>query len=369
MGETMNNEQSIFDLLPEDDKMKNHLVREKSTDWKWSFADYPPKNGLKVFSCFACGGGSTMGYKLAGCDVIGDCELDKRMNDVYVKNHHPKYNYLMDIRDFNNLDDLPEELYHLDILDGSPPCSTFSMAGEREDAWGKEKKFREGQKVQTLDDLVFVFIETVAKLRPKVAIMENVEGLLLGSAWKYVKQIYKMFHDIGYKVRHELLKGEDMGVPQTRHRVFFVATRLDFDLQNIDLNFYYEPIRYGDFKTNHEKIAKGKMSEAIKQILPNEAVNECMMRIYGVNSGITHRVVRENDIYPTQTAGHRDIWTIKGNHPSDEDVLHAQTFPEDYDLGIEKSEYICGMSVPPLMIKRLVTRLIDSGIFNKGEQL
>lgn len=369
MGETMNNEQSIFDLLPEDDKMKNHLVREKSTDWKWSFADYPPKNGLKVFSCFACGGGSTMGYKLAGCDVIGDCELDKRMNDVYVKNHHPKYNYLMDIRDFNNLDDLPEELYHLDILDGSPPCSTFSMAGEREDAWGKEKKFREGQKVQTLDDLVFVFIETVAKLKPKVAIMENVEGLLLGSAWKYVKQIYKMFHDIGYKVRHELLKGEDMGVPQTRHRVFFVATRLDFDLQNIDLNFYYEPIRYGDFKTNHEKIAKGKMSEAIKQILPNEAVNECMMRIYGINSGITHRVVRENDIYPTQIAGHGDIWTVKGNHPSDEDVLHAQTFPEDYDLGIEKSEYICGMSVPPLMIKRLVTRLIDSGIFNKGEQL
>ena len=369
MGETMNNEQSIFDLLPEDDKMKNHLVREKSTDWKWSFADYPPKNGLKVFSCFACGGGSTMGYKLAGCDVIGDCELDKRMNDIYVKNHHPKYNYLMDIRDFNNLDDLPEELYHLDILDGSPPCSTFSMAGEREDAWGKEKKFREGQKVQTLDDLVFVFIETVAKLKPKVAIMENVEGLLLGSAWKYVKQIYKMFHDIGYKVRHELLKGEDMGVPQTRHRVFFIATRLDFDLQDIDLKFYYEPIRYGDFKTNHEKIAKGKMSEAIKQILPNEAVNECMMRIYGVNSGITHRVVRENDVYPTQIAGHGDIWTVKGNHPSDEDVLHAQTFPEDYDLGIEKSEYICGMSVPPLMIKRLVTRLIDSGIFNKGEQL
>lgn len=365
----MSNEQSIFDLLPEDDKMKNHLVREKSTDWKWSFADYPPKNGLKVFSCFACGGGSTMGYKLAGCDVIGDCELDKRMNDVYVKNHHPKYNYLMDIRDFNNLDDLPEELYHLDILDGSPPCSTFSMAGEREDAWGKEKKFREGQKVQTLDDLVFVFIETVAKLKPKVAIMENVEGLLLGSAWKYVKQIYKMFHDIGYKVRHELLKGEDMGVPQTRHRVFFIATRLDFDLQDIDLKFYYEPIKYGDFKTAHEKIAKGKMSEAIKQIRPNEAVNECMMRIYGVNSGITHRVVRENDIYPTQIAGHGDIWTIKGNHPSDEDVLHAQTFPEDYDLGIEKSEYICGMSVPPLMIKRLVTRLIDSGIFNKGEQL
>lgn len=31
---------------------------EKSNDWKWSMAkDYPEKNGLKVFSCFACGGG------------------------------------------------------------------------------------------------------------------------------------------------------------------------------------------------------------------------------------------------------------------------------------------------------------------------
>lgn len=45
----------------------------------------------------------------------------------------------------------PEELYNLDILDGSPPCSTFSMSGLREDAWGKEKKFKEGQKTQVLE--------------------------------------------------------------------------------------------------------------------------------------------------------------------------------------------------------------------------
>ena len=141
--------------------------KEKSTDWKWTMAnDYPKQtNGLKVFSCFACGGGSTMGYKLAGCEMLGCCEIDPRMNKVYVANHHPKYNYLEDIRDFNKRTDLPDELYHLDILDGSPPCSTFSMAGQREDAWGKQKKFREGQKKQTLDDLLFVFIDTGATNR------------------------------------------------------------------------------------------------------------------------------------------------------------------------------------------------------------
>lgn len=217
----------IFSLMPDGDKYKPI----ESTDWKWTMAnDYPKeKNGLKVFSCFACGGGSTMGYKLAGCEVIGCCEIDPKMNEVYVKNHHPKHNFLMDIRKFNELpnDELPPELFDLDILDGSPPCTTFSMAGDREDSWGKKKKFREGQAEQTLDDLSFVFIETVAKLKPRCVIMENVEGLIKGEAWSYVQRIYKEFGDIGYEVGHWLLKGEHMGVPQTRHRVFFIALRND----------------------------------------------------------------------------------------------------------------------------------------------
>ena len=154
-----------------------------------------------------------MGYKLAGCDVIGDLEIDKKMNEVYVKNHNPKYNYLMDIREFNKLENLPEELYNLDILDGSPPCTTFSMAGDREESWGKKKKFREGQAEQTLDDLSFVFIQTVNKLKPKAVIMENVEGLLLGEAWSYVQRIYSEFKGIGYRVNHYLCKAEKMGVP------------------------------------------------------------------------------------------------------------------------------------------------------------
>lgn len=54
MSETM----SIFDLLPEDDEMRISNQQIVSNDWKWNMAkDYPKeKNGLKVFSCFACGG-------------------------------------------------------------------------------------------------------------------------------------------------------------------------------------------------------------------------------------------------------------------------------------------------------------------------
>lgn len=346
--------------------------KEKSTDWKWSMAnDYPKvKNGLKVFSCFACGGGSTMGYKLAGCDVIGCNEIDPRMNKVYVKNHKPKYNFLMDIRDFNKKEDLPQELYSLDILDGSPPCSTFSMAGQREDAWGVEKVFREGQKMQTLDDLLFVFIETVKKLKPKVAIMENVEGLMLGNAWSYVQEIYKRFNSIGYKVKHWLLKGETMGVPQTRHRVFFIATRLDFDLNSINLSFDYEPITYGQIKTGiGKKIEKGSKTEQL--------LNECREgepnlsfannRLYGKNSWFQAMVMDDDRVMPTIRAKISDIFRRKEKtRITWQDVRNSQTFPQDFDFCPNSDNqvgYIRGMSVPPIMIKRIIERLIASGIF------
>lgn len=313
-----------------------------------------------------------MGYKLAGCDVIGCCEIDKKMNDVYVKNHKPKYNFLMDIRDFNNLDDLPEELYDLDILDGSPPCSTFSMAGEREDAWGKEKKFREGQQLQTLDDLVFVFIETVAKLRPKVAIMENVEGLLLGNAWKYVKKIYEMFHAIGYNVRHELLKGETMGVPQKRHRVFFIATRIkDFDLQSIDLNFNFEPITYGEIKEGNLKhLGKGTIFyEVAKQAnAKDKSIADTRERLGEKESAFQTYYIRDNDIVMTLRSQPDVIDLSEIGYISWQSIRNSQTFPQDYDFSpnVDRNVgYICGMSVPPIMIKRLVTRLIESGIFKE----
>ena len=360
---------SLFDLLPEEEAQQ--FKKQKSTDWKWTMAnDYPKeKNGLKVFSCFACGGGSTMGYKLAGCDVIGCCEIDPKMNEVYVKNHNPKHNFLMDIREFNKIpnDKLPEELFNLDILDGSPPCTTFSTAGDREESWGKKKKFREGQAEQTLDDLSFVFIETVAKLRPKVMIMENVEGLIKGEAWRYVQKIYKQLNDIDYNVRYWLLKGEYMGVPQKRHRVFFIAVRNDinYDVTRLDMSFNYEPILFKEIKEG-----KGRQPSEIALKLLNAAkesdtlLSQAYERLFGKRSWFTHTLCRDKHIMPTIVAGHNCMWRFTEKEGcSDKDFINGSTFPQDYDFGNENVSYICGMSVPPIMIKRIVTRLIDSGVF------
>ena len=59
-------------------------------EWTLKDATFTKDKGT-VFSCFACGGGSTMGYKLAGFDVIGCNEIDPKMADCYKANHNPKY--------------------------------------------------------------------------------------------------------------------------------------------------------------------------------------------------------------------------------------------------------------------------------------
>ena len=363
---------SMFDIA--NDEEFECFKPKKSTDWKWSFSDYPKeKNGLKVFSCFACGGGSTMGYKLCGCEVLGCCEIDPKMNEVYIKNHNPKYNFLMDIREFNNTpnDELPEELFNLDILDGSPPCTTFSMAGEREESWGKKKKFREGQAEQTLDDLSFVFIETVNKLRPKTVIMENVEGLLLGNAWSYAQEIYKQFKDIGYKLHHWLLKGETMGVPQKRHRVFFIALRndIDFELETINMYFNYEPVLSGEVKEGVGHNIKGRLHKLLLLALPNEKdMGEVTTRVEGKRSCFNQKIIHDDEVMCTIPAGHNCLWRFtEKTKISKQDIINCSTFPRDYDFikdTFANVSYICGMSVPPLMIKRLVTKLIEQGVYD-----
>ena len=97
--------------------------------------------------------------------MIGANDIDPEMAYHYKLNHDPKYYFLCPIKDLLT-QDLPDELYDLDICDGSPPCSSFSVAGNRDKDWGKKKKFREGQSSQVLDDLFFDYLDLIEKLKP-----------------------------------------------------------------------------------------------------------------------------------------------------------------------------------------------------------
>lgn len=332
--------------------------------WKWTLRglDNIPKNGKKVFSCFSCGGGSSMGYKLAGYSVVGCCELDPAMMKVYKANNHPKYAYQMDVRDFLG-QDLPDELYDLDILDGSPPCSVFSLAGKREDGWNKEKQFREGQKLQKLDDLFFAFIDIAKELQPKVVIAENVKGLMAGNAKGYVNEIFKAFGAAGYDVQLFLLNSAKMGVPQARERVFFVARRKDLKLQKLVLEFDEPVVTFGMVRSEHGK-PFGEKSTVLRQLLElrqssDKCVADISNRVRRKNSGFTNPLMRDNEPASTIVSGGSMYRMVDGLSLTDEDIINCQTFPQDYEFLDQQPQYVCGMSVPPVMMAHVARQVYE----------
>lgn len=331
--------------------------------YKWKLEDLKciKKNKYKVFSCFSCGGGSCMGYKLAGYEVIGNCEIDKRINDMYLKNFNVKYSYNVPIQEFVNRDEYPKELYNLDILDGSPPCSTFSIAGEREKNWGKAKKFREGQAEQILDDLFFDFIKLANKLKPKVIIAENVKGILLGNAKGYVNKIIKEFDNAGYEVQMFLLNAATMGVPQRRERVFFIGKRKDLKLPKISLCFNEKPILYGEFAdTEYKKF--GENTLLYKRWLKRKKTDANVGNITeregkGKNTSFNIQILHKNKVPMTQVSSSKIIRYDAPGYISKKDVITIQSFPQDYDFNGASAEYVCGMSVPPIMMYKIAEQV------------
>ena len=300
-----------------------------------------------------------MGYKRAGFKVLGNVEIDPEVNAVYRANNHPKYSYEMDLRDFNARDDLPEELYHLDILDGSPPCTSFSSAGLRDKTWGKEKVFREGQAKQRLDDLFFVFLDTVEKLNPKVVIAENVVGLVRGKAKGYAHEIIKRFGSIGYSVQAFSLNSAHMDVPQARHRVFFIANNQGFE--KLKLDFHYDPILFGMVRSKSGiPLNEGTVLKELadKVIAGESSLSQTAARIAGEkNKYFTTYVIGDNDVSQTITSSARHIRFCDRSYFSDEDIWRCQTFPKDYDFRGQDVGYICGMSVPPNMMANIATEV------------
>jgi DNA (cytosine-5)-methyltransferase 1 len=331
--------------------------------YKWYLKDgYPKSHGLKVFGTFICGGGSTMGYKLAGFEHLGGVEIDPEVADVYKTNHNPKYLFVEDIRGFADRKEFPEDLYNLDILDGSPPCSSFSMAGNREKDWGKTKVFREGQAEQRLDDLFFDYIRLAKKLQPKVVIAENVKGLIQGNAKAYVHRIKKEFEAAGYKVQLFLLNAASMGVPQKRERVFFICQRNDLNFPKLELKFKEDAIPFGVVKT---KEIQYPISEKMKRYWDNKIEKDIdLANVAGrldnrPNSFFNHKLLKDNEVSNTITSS--DLCTLysEPRYRNDKEVQMCGTYPLDYNFKKIEPKYLIGMSVPPVMTAQVATEIYN----------
>jgi DNA (cytosine-5)-methyltransferase 1 len=302
-----------------------------------------------------------MGYKLAGWDVVGFVEIDPKMAACYSANMPGTVPHVMPIDKFTESlkGGISDDLRDLDLLDGSPPCSTFSMAGKRDKVWGKAKKFREGQATQVLDSLPFDMIELAAALRPKVVVMENVEGLVRGNAKGFARMIVERLGSAGYTVQVFVLDASRMGVPQNRRRAFFIGRRDDMALGKLALSFD-EPITTASQAIDgvpHDGKAFniGLMRSQWGKTMPGDSFVKQDPRGYHFN----WYKQAPNVPFRTITATNLGFHWCEPRHFSEAEIGRAQTFPDDYKYEGVTADYACGMSVPPRMMQRLSLRLAE----------
>ena len=346
--------------------------------YKWTLKNALfEKNKGKVFSCFSGGGGSSLGYKLAGFDVVGGLEIDPKMADIYQANLQPKYCYNMAIQDFTQKNDFPDELLNLDILDGSPPCSTFSVSGNRESDWGRMRAFKEGGKRQILDTLFFDFLDLASILQPKIIVAENVPGLLIGNAKKYIYKIYKKAEKIGYELIHFVLDAQYMGVPQRRKRVFFVGIRKDLSIPFLkrinlfeckiflNLNFSCKPIYFSEIFHDYQDAI---LQNSLLNLWPykkntDKSFADINQRINKKRNFFNHQLIKFSNIPPTILANNNKHALYDYCRPMNKtELCLSGSWPLDYDFKNVKPVYVIGMSVPPVMMANIANQIYHQWI-------
>jgi len=175
------------------------------------------RDSFSVVSTFSGCGGSSLGYKWAGGDVRCAVEIDDAAVRTYSLNFPETPILHRDIAQVS-VEDVQEAAHlvrgELDVLDGSPPCQGFSMAGQRvlEDP---------------RNDLFNEFVRLLDGLQPRVFVMENVSGMVKGKMRIVFVEILRTLRASGYRVKASRLDAQFFGVPQSRQRIIFIGVRED----------------------------------------------------------------------------------------------------------------------------------------------
>lgn len=329
-------------------------------------------NGLNTVSLFAGCGGSCLGFKMAGYKPLYASEFIPEAQTAYKLNNP---NVFLDTRDIRQVtaSDIFDAIgtTNIDVLEGSPPCSSFSMAGRGSTNWGETKEYSSGV-FQRTDDLFFEFSRLLRELQPKVFVAENVKGLVIGESKGYFKKILRELKECGYTVEARLLVASRLGVPQSRSRIIFVGIRNDLNIKPV----FPEPLQY-TYTINDVLIDEPSMIDPET----NDDISFIRFAIYekwlalrqGQSSNVYFSLVKPspNKPVPTITATGGVVGAASVTHHKYARKYNLQElrllsgFPADFQLSgtfQERYERI-GRAVPPLMMKA-IAEAIYKGVFN-----
>jgi DNA (cytosine-5)-methyltransferase 1 len=335
-----------------------------------------PWNGFNVISTFSGGGGSSTGYRMAGFKVLWANEFIDAARDTYRANMAP--HTILDGRDIRQvkaserLDAIKMKSGELDLFDGSPPCSSFSTAGKRQEGWGKVKKYSD--KAQRTDDLFFEYIRLLRGLKPKTFVAENVSGLVKGAAKGCFIEIMRELKASGYRVSCKILDAKWLGVPQSRQRTIFVGVREDIGIDPVHpvpLHYRYtvgeaveDLSKEGDAKWLKHGTDTHRYWVETKAGAP---LSNACKKLTGKNSFLTHVKQSPHRQANTITQGTQQLYHWSEPRTMTIQELHRiGGFPDDFKLTgdfTQRWERI-GRAVPPVMMSHIAATVRDK-ILNK----
>lgn len=180
----------------------------------------------KVMSLFSGAGGLDYGFEAAGFDTAVAVEMERDCCETLrASRKWPVIERdIFDVPTEEMLEVADAKRGEIDLVIGGPPCQPFSKAGY----WVRGDTLR-------LDDpranTLAAYLRVVTKARPKVFLLENVEGLAYQGKDQGLRLLLDAIRDINkrtksnYKPVVKILNAADYGVPQQRQRVIMIAAR------------------------------------------------------------------------------------------------------------------------------------------------
>lgn len=329
--------------------------------WKDHLAPRQP-DAPTVISTFAGGGGSSLGYSMAGYRELLAVEWDNNAVETFRLNFPDVPVYHGDIAKLSVEECLrlagigPGEL---DVFDGSPPCQGFSTAGKRIIDDPRNQLFRE-------------YVRLLRGLRPKVFVMENVSGMVKGKMKLVFAEILRELKASGYIVSARLLNAMYFNVPQSRERMIFIGVREDLgiepshpkaegrpvtvrealvDVVNIDM----PPLDFS-IPFSYVKAGKSVANSCPKSVLAQWFPRFINNKKFNFNSYAKR--VEANGQFPSIEKTYKDacpIHPVEHRHFTIDEIKRGASYPDKFlfcGKFIDKWERI-GNSVPPLMMRSI----------------
>jgi DNA (cytosine-5)-methyltransferase 1 len=309
-----------------------------------------------VVSLFAGGGGSSLGYSMAGYRDVLAVEWDGYTAECFRQNLPDVPVYEGDISALSIKEALaiaglvPGEL---DVLDGSPPCQGFSTGGKR-------------QLADPRNDLFTEYVRLLQGLKPKVLVMENVSGLVKGRMRLVFAEIMRQFKASGYVVSTRLMNACYFGVPQSRQRLIFVGVRNDLGITPSHPRAQRWPITVREAVTGVEHQPVPGLTPKYRELAPKVKPGLCAADV-DAGKGFQNLVRLKWDT-PSPTLTRMNPGNGRGTplHPTEHRSLSVPeakrlcSFPDEYQLpeGSFQSRWgVLGNAVPPLFMRAIACHI------------